>query len=362
MWTGTGPFAVTLVPVNTSQHSLPAVSVIMPVLNEERHLAASVERVLAQDYSGPLDLVLAVGPSRDRTTPIASALSAADQRITVVTCPSGHTPEALNAALTAATGSVIVRVDAHSEIPADYVRTAIRVLEETGADVVGGVMRAEGTTPFSRAVAAAMTSAFGVGRSPFHIGGPAGEAESVYLGVFPRAVLDAHGGFHPGFRRAQDWELNHRIRAAGGRVWFSPELRVTYRPRSRPLTLARQYAQYGRWRRVVSRIHSGTLSMRYLAAPTMTVAVTLGTLLSIVWAPAAVIPIGYLLAMAAVGCRVGEGSLGHRLRVGLALVIMHWAWGIGFLTSPPSLARAVAQRPEAPVRPATRQTVAASTP
>ena len=135
----------------------------MPVRNEERHLAESVRHVLGQDYPGELELVLAVGPSADRTEEIARELAAADPRVTVVANPSGKIPAALNAAVSAARHAVIARVDGHALLPPGYLRTAVATLTETGAADVGGVMAAEGVTAFQQAVAWGMTSKAGVG-------------------------------------------------------------------------------------------------------------------------------------------------------------------------------------------------------
>jgi glycosyltransferase involved in cell wall biosynthesis len=224
--------------------TLPSVSVIVPVLNEERHLRDAVAMILAQDYSGPFEVVLALGPSTDRTDEVAAALVAQDARVRTVANPSGKTPEALNAAIGASSGEVVVRVDGHAEIPADYVSTAVAELLRVDADNVGGIMDAQGTDDFTRAVAAAMRSPIGVGNSRFHVGGGAGEADTVYLGVFRRAALERVGGYDTHFARAQDWEMNHRIRDTGGKVWFTPDLRVTYRPRSSLKALGRQYFHY----------------------------------------------------------------------------------------------------------------------
>jgi glycosyltransferase involved in cell wall biosynthesis len=148
----------------TSDAGWPPVSVVMPVLDEERHLRAAVDQVLAQDYPGELELVMALGPSRDRTDEIAARLVVEHGgRVRTVPNPSGTTPAALNAAIGAARHRIVIRVDGHALFPTDYVRTAVEVLEETGADNVGGIMAAEGVTPFEQAVARAMTSTFGVG-------------------------------------------------------------------------------------------------------------------------------------------------------------------------------------------------------
>ena len=328
---------------------LPAVSVVIPVLDEERHLAEAVRAALTQDYAGPVEVVLALGPSTDRTDEVAGALAAADPRVRTVANPSGRTPTALNAAIAASDRPIVVRVDGHGILDPDYVRTAVELLEETGAANVGGLMDAEGVSGFERAVAAAMTSPLGVGAARFHVGGQPGPADTVYLGVFRREWLDRVGGYDEDFVRAQDWEMNHRIREAGGLVWFSPRLRVAYRPRATLKALSRQYRDYGRWRRVVSRQHPGTVNARYLAPPAALVGATAGLVLGALVHPALlVLPVGYL-ALTTVGGLVVGRRLPWRERAWLPVVLptMHMSWGWGFLTSP----RSLVPRRETPVEP-----------
>ena len=254
----------------------PPVSVVMPVRNEERHLAEAVRHVLGQDYPGEFELVLAVGPSADRTEQIARDLAAAQPRLTVVANPAGTIPAALNAAVRTARHAVIARVDGHALLPPGYLETAVRTLTETGAADAGGVMAAVGVTTFGRAVAWAMTSKAGVGSAAFHTGGGAGPVDSVYLGVYHREAIVRAGGWDEGMLRAEDWDLNYRIRARGGQIWFTPELRVTYRPRASVRALVAQYFHYGRWRRVIVREHPETASFRYLAPPAAAALVTVG--------------------------------------------------------------------------------------
>ena len=120
------------------------VSVIMPVLNEQRHLTEAVTGILAQDWEGPLEIILALGPSTDRTDEVARRLQALDDRVVLVPNPSGRTPAGLNAAIRVARYEVVVRVDGHALLPADYLSTAVATLARTGADNVGGVMLAQG--------------------------------------------------------------------------------------------------------------------------------------------------------------------------------------------------------------------------
>jgi glycosyltransferase involved in cell wall biosynthesis len=328
--------------VDSDARTRPGASVIMPVLNEERHLAEAVERVLAQRYDGPLEVVLALGPSSDRTDAIAAELAAQDARIRLVPNPSGRTPDGLNAAIGASAHPVVVRVDGHSVLPDDYVEVAVATLAETGADNVGGVMAAEGTTVFEQAVARAMTSRLGVGAAAFHTGGAAGPVDTVYLGVFRREALERVGGYDPRYTRTQDWEMNHRIRSTGGTIWFTPDLRVVYRPRPDVRRLARQYFEYGRWRRQVTRDHPGTLSARYLAAPLALAGVVGGLALTLLAVPGpdalalgAVAPAGYAALVVGGAVVTGVGlPLAARVRLPVVYATMHLSWGAGFLTSP----------------------------
>jgi glycosyltransferase involved in cell wall biosynthesis len=314
---------------------LPSVVVVMPVLNEERHLTEAVEAVLGQDYDGALSVVLALGPSHDATNRLAADLVARDARVSTVPNPSGRTPDGLNAALAASHSDVVVRVDGHGILDPSYIATAVQLLEHTDAANVGGLMDAEGVTSFERAVAAAMTSRLGVGGSRFHVGGVAGPSDTVYLGVFRRQWLERMGGCDPRFIRAQDWELNHRIRRAGGLIWFSPQLRVAYRPRATLGSLARQYRDYGRWRRVVWRTHAGTINARYLAPPIALVTIVVSLLGSLLEPRLFVVPAAYLLMTTAGALSIRDPRLQPRDRLWLPLVVptMHLSWAWGFLTS-----------------------------
>ncbi|NDA82589.1 MAG: glycosyltransferase family 2 protein, partial [Actinobacteria bacterium] len=250
---------------------------------------------------------------------------------------SGRTPDGLNAALAATKNEIVVRIDGHSAIDSNYIREAVKILRETGSVNVGGVMAAEGLTSFERAVARAMRSLIGVGGSRFHTGGSAGSVDTVYLGVFQRSALTAVGGYDPRFTRAQDWELNFRLRKAGGQVWFDPRLQVTYRPRSSIRALARQYFEYGRWRAAVSRYHKGTTNLRYLAAPLNLVLHSVCLLLALAFSPWFFFPpITYLITLMIASMLIGK-NWAERLRLPIVLIIMHFSWGIGFITSPRGL-------------------------
>jgi succinoglycan biosynthesis protein ExoA len=316
-----------------SPNPVAPVTVIMPVLNEALYLEDAVMAVLAQAYNGPIQVVLALGPSRDETNQIAQALAAKDSRVTLVDNPSGRTPTGLNLAIAAATGQVIVRVDGHAKLPANYISTAVQLLEETGAANVGGIMAAQGVTPFEEAVAAAMRSPLGVGSARFHTGGQAGPADTVYLGVFRKSALEQVHGYDERFVRAQDWEMNYRIRKGGGLVYFSPKLSVSYRPRPSLKALARQYFEYGRWRRVVIRENHETINLRYLAPPAAFLGSVAGLIAGLLLFPILLaLPLIYLAFLVTASLSIKVPVRARVLLPGV-LLVMQMSWGWGFLTS-----------------------------
>ena len=254
--------------------------------------------------------------------------------------PTGLTPCGLNVAIAAAKHDVLVRVDGHSEIDRDYVRVAVEALLATGAANVGGLMVPVGTTPFEDAVARAMSSRLGIGAAAFHTGGEAGPAPTVYLGVFRRDALERVGGYDEHFVRAQDWELNHRLRASGEVVWFDPRLAVTYRPRGDVRSLARQFFRSGQWRRQVMRHHPESAGVRYLTPPAAVVGIVGGSVAALVgatvgptWLVAgAAVPASYLVGVLVGSVVVGRGlPPAARVRLPAAIATMHIAWGSGFL-------------------------------
>jgi hypothetical protein len=298
----------------------------MAVRNEARWLQETADAVLAQDYPGALDVTIAAAPSTD------------------------DTPAGLNAAIAASTGAVVVRVDGRAVVGPHYVRRAVELLDETGADNVGGIMAAEGETPFEQAVAAAMSSRFGTGDARFHYGGPPGPVDTVYLGAFRRDALQRVGGYDETMVRTQDSELNLRLRNSGGTVWFSPDLRVRYRPRGSLRALAAQYFQYGQWRRVVARRHAGSLRWRQVVAPATVVACVGGAAVAATGRRWGMVPVGVYAA----GVVGASALVGRRLPARVAMRLpavfatMHMAWGAGFLASPWRLGRSTAPAPYTP--------------
>ena len=332
--------------------ALPGVSYVMPVLNEAEHVGAAIDSLVGQDYAGPYEVVLALGPSVDGTDEIIAAMQRRDSRIRTVPNPVGSTPAGLNVAIRQSTYPVVVRVDAHSVLPAYYTRVAVETLLATGADNVGGIMKAEGTTPFQKAVAHAYGSPEGLGGTQHHVGGKAGPANTAYLGVFRRERLVEVGLFDEGIKRGQDWELNRRLRATGGTVWFTPDLTVTYRPRANLRKLIRQFTATGIWRGELARRFGTGNSLRYLVPPAAVLGVLAALIVGIVglivgnhWLLLALaLPALYVLFVIVASAVAAREGLRTGLWYLVVLPCIHFAWGIGFLLGFLKLTRNITAR------------------
>ena len=296
-------------------HNLPSVSIVIPARSAAETLPATLRSAESQSYSGKIEIIVAAA---DEET--ARAATGA----IVVDNPRGNTAAGLNLAITRSRGEVVVRCDAHAVLPPDYVDKAVAILLATGAANVGGMQVPVGATPWEKAIAAAMTSPFGAGDARYRRGGEAGPAETVYLGVFRRDALEEVGGFDESFVRNQDYELNHRLTSADETVWFDPSLKVTYKPRGSLRALSRQYWDYGKAKRQFARRHQGSLRWRQVLPPLLVVGLVTSLMASI-WLPWMLVPVvAYLVTMITAGFPSPRKTA--------ALMTMHMAWGLGFLT------------------------------
>lgn len=325
--------------------TLPAVSYVMPVYNEAAYIDAAIDSVLAQQYDGERELVVVLGPSTDGTTETVIARAEADPRITVVRVPQLSIPVSLNRGIEAAAHDIIIRVDAHTELPVDYTALGVAALQRTGAASLGGLMVATGRGRVQSAVARAYNSRFGLGGGAYHGAASEGPAESAYLGIMRRGPLEQVGLYDEGLKRGEDWELNLRLREAGHLVWLDPALRVAYWPRDTWGKLARQFTATGIWRGELVRRLGGRNSLRYFAPPILVLSLAaslvllvleltgvvsgwLAWLLSLVYLG----PVLYMVLLLVLLLSRSSGArFSDRLTFVGVIVVMHLSWGAGFL-------------------------------
>jgi glycosyltransferase involved in cell wall biosynthesis len=314
----------------------PLVSLIMPIRNEANFIDRSLGAVLAQDYDPDrLEILVVDGMSDDGTREMVQEMLADRPNGRLLDNPGRIVPTAMNVGLGEARGEIIVRVDGHTLIAPDYVTRCVETLAQTGADCVGGPMRAVGDTPFGEAVALATSHPFGVGGSRFHYATKPQEVHTVYLGAWPRQSLEKVGGFDPEMVRNQDDELSYRLRAGGGRIWLNPEIHSTYHTRSNLNKLARQYSQYGLWKVRVFQKVPGSAQHSHWAPPIFALAV-LGGLPAALLLPVlrpfylgglALYAAANLAASLSIAARSGWR---HLVRLPAVFATLHLAYGLGF--------------------------------
>ena len=338
------------------------ISIIVPCRNESAHIVRLLECVRRQEWGGAQwEAIVADGMSDDGTRETLARYASMDSRITVIDNPERIVSTGLNRAIRASRGDIILRMDAHSEYAPDYVRQCVRVLEETGADNVGGPARTKARGLLGRAIAAAYHSPYSTGGAKFHNDGYEGPTDTVVYGCWRKATLIAIGLFDEFLVRNQDDELNLRIVRAGGRLWQSPKIRSWYRPRNSLAALFRQYFQYGFWKVAVILKHRLPASVRHLVPgafvlanlffPLVLLGIVVagaggGALFARVWAVFA----GLYFGASIVASVLTPCPNGAQVRPVLPLVYAtyHFSYGLGFLAGAVYFLLAGRGAPEAP--------------
>lgn len=294
----------------------PTVTIAIPVLNEERFIDECLQAVAAQTYGKIVEILVVDGGSEDRTREMATRW----QGVRVLDNPRRIQAAALNVAVAAARGDVIVRVDGHCRIAVDYVERAVAALLETGAAMVGGGMSPRASGAVQEAIAAAMASRLGAGPARFHGDAPPGWTDTVYLGAYRTAVAREAGGYSEDVGVNEDAEFAIRMAPRGG-IWYDPSIRSEYTPRSSLRALARQFYRYGLSRAATVKKHPRAIAPRQLVSPLL-----LAALVSPVRRIVAPVYVGGVLYTAARQAR----SLRVRTIFALVLPMMHLSWGAGF--------------------------------
>lgn len=319
----------------------PTVSVIVPCLNEEKHIEMCIRSLLAQEGAAEnAEVIIADGMSEDGTRRIVAQIAREAPNIRLVDNPSRATSCAMNGGLRASRGRYVAILGAHTQYAPDYLRTCVALLDShPEASCVGGPIVSKGQSLFGRAVAAAMSHPVGIGNARHRHPNYEGYAEGACFPMFRREVFEKVGLYDEALLRNQDDEFNYRLAKSGEKVFISPRARCTYFVRETPAQLFRQYYQYGFWRVAVLRKHRVPASLRQLAPP---VFMFLMLLLAAVgwafpgWWKVSAIALPLIYGATLLGAGAGEakrGGWGVALLFPVAAAIMHMAYAAGFATA-----------------------------
>lgn len=326
-------------PAEVREGDCPSVSVVIPMWNEARFIGACLEAILAQDYPSDLIEILVVdGGSQDRSREIVETYRRRHPQIRLLRNPTGTIPAGLNIGIRGSCGAIVARVDARTLLAPDYLSTGIRLLRTSGAGNVGGPVRAATTEFRGRVLALVTQSRFGMGGAALRYRGHESQwVDTVYLGIYPRSVLETIGLYDEELIRDQDDELNYRLRAHGGRILMSPALQTRYLNSPSVRRFARQLFLYGYWKVRVCQKHPKQMSWRHFGPPLFACALLVGTPLAFldVRIAAMIVSLTGAYAIGSVGAAVALCRLvGWRYApvLPMAFALLHLSWGLGFLT------------------------------
>jgi glycosyltransferase involved in cell wall biosynthesis len=315
----------------------PFITVICPIRNEENHITRCLQSIMNQDYErGLMEVLVVDGMSDDNTRVLVREQKALDDRLVLLDNPSRIVPVAMNIGIKHARGEIIVRLDGHAMIAADYLGKCVFYLDKTGADCVGGPMESINHTYVGRGIALAMSFPFGVGRSRFRTSRYSGYVDTLAFGAYRREVFNRIGLFDEELVRCQDDELNYRLRKFGGRIYMNTEIRSQYFPRASLKKLWRQYFQYGFWKVRVMQKHTRMMQPRQFVPLAFICALLLSAMCALFFRPASLAGAGLLgLYVAANLC----ASLFLALKRGLQYLpllplgfsLLHFSYGLGSL-------------------------------
>jgi len=314
----------------------PFVTIIMPVLNEAAYIKDSLTAILAQDYpSEYLEILVVDGGSSDTTREIVQGMLRSHLHVCLHDNPRRIQAAALNIGILAAQGDIIIRVDGHTIIAADYISKCVEYLVKGKADNVGGLMHPRGSNYVGQGIALATTSPFGVGGSKFHYSKCEQYVDTVYLGAFWRKTFDQIGLYDESLAINEDYELNYRLRKAGGKILLSPDIKSVYTPRASLLSLWYQYLRYGRWKVRTLQKHPDSLRWRQAASPLFISTFFGSLLLSFLWFPIIwlfiFVLVSYLLAnLVASTIAAKRGGWRYLFILPVVFACIHFAWGLGF--------------------------------
>lgn len=312
------------------------ITIVLPIRNEAGSIRSCLDAILAQDYAGPMEILVADGMSTDGTRDILAEYQRSFANIRIIDNPGKIVPTGINAAIRHAIGDIVIRIDGHTLIAPDYITCCVETLQRTNADNVGGRMTAVGESNFGSSVALATSTPFGIGNSIFHYANLEQETDSVYMGAWPIAVFEKIGLFDEELVRDQDDEFNYRLRENGGMIYLNPAIQSVYTTRSNLKSLWRQYFQYGLWKVRVLQKHPGQMSLRQFVPPTFVLGLVVSLLLTLTTAwgkwPLLLSAGSYLLANLFASLLTAARN-GWKCGFNLPIVFMtiHVSYGLGFL-------------------------------
>jgi len=330
---------------NASANAEESVSVVIPCYNEANFIVKVLENLADQYESDRYEIIVVDGRSEDRTRDEIEAFKSTRSELSVVLVdnPARNIPAALNLGIAAARGEIIARMDAHAVPSYGYVRRCVEVLRQDQAGVVGMPCRVRpgADTLKARAIAAAVSHAFGIGDAKYRLGegGPLQEpVDTVAFACFRKSLWKELGGFNETLLTNEDYDFNYRVRRGGKKVILDRSGYCDYFARKTLRDLAAQYFRYGQWKAQMVKLYPRSIKLRHLVAPVFVFSLlalaALGFAWRVAWWTLLVEAVVYLLFALGAGwlaARKTGGDLGMTLLMPVVFATIHLTWGSSFL-------------------------------
>ncbi len=320
------------------------VSIVIPCYNEEKHIYTLLKALHQQNYpTDQLEIIIADGLSTDNTLQQIERFKSAhpDILIKVLRNDQQIIPAALNLAIQASSGHYIIRMDAHSIPSATYIERCVRHLEAGIADNVGGLwlIQPAADSLIAKAIAFAAAHPFAVGDAKYRFSKQAAYVETVPYGAYRRDLFHNIGLFDETLLANEDYEINTRILKSGGKIYFDPQITIDYVARENLRSLWRQYFNYGFWKFKMLQKYPETIRWRQAIPPLFVISITMGSIIAVFvrifrfFVLLELMIYFGLMILSSVKFAKKEKNPALLVGVPLAILTMHFGWGLGFLKS-----------------------------
>ncbi len=312
------------------------VSVVLPILNEERYIRNCLDSILSQDYpKNNLEIILVDGNSEDKTIDIIKEYTQKYNFIKLFTNEKKTVQYALNIGIKNATGKYIVRMDAHASYENDYISKCIEYLKKTRCANVGGTTVVRGKSFIQKIIAAAYHSPFALGGSKHYDENYEGYADTVAWGAFEREYLLEIGMYDEKLPRSEDDDLNFRITERGDKIFVTPKIKSVYYPRDTFSKLFLQYFGYGKWKVAVIKKHHRPSRIAHLIPMLFVAFLILGSMISLIVPVLRPLFVGVLLIYLAMNFIFSfknpyTKDILSKLLLVWAHFVIHVSYGLGF--------------------------------
>ena len=318
----------------------PFVSALLVTRNEQAYIEKAMMSLINQTYpKDRYEIVVIDGESTDDTLKIVKRLIEQYRTdsfdIRVINNPKHILASGWNLGIKDAKGEYVVRIDAHAEAAKDFIEKNVEtMLKASDAVCVGGKLTTMSLEGDNDTISKVLSSPFGVGNSTFRVSDEAGYADTAVYGLYKKEIFEQVGYFNEKYVRNQDIELHSRIRAAGGKFFFNPQINCVYYSRNTVKKMVKQAFGNGKWNMVLLKNQNSALRLRHLVPFAFVLFLIATTILGFFSKYFWFLEIGVLLLHLLLGLYAATKktkNISEALKMPFLFLLLHLSYGAGYL-------------------------------